>query len=94
MKTKSVARVVFFNSRALIGIALCSVGLLLSLAGFSESVTGTPATKAPTQTPGTWEATGSMADARYYYTATLLPNGQVLVAGGWYGYGVVASAEL
>ena len=31
---------------------------------------------------GTWTVTGSLNTARDWHTATLLPNGQVLVAGG------------
>jgi probable HAF family extracellular repeat protein len=40
MKTQSTSRAAFFNSRLLTGFALCSVGLLLALAGLSKSVTG------------------------------------------------------
>jgi hypothetical protein len=42
------------------------------------------ATAAPAlaQAPGTWAYTGTMPMARQFHTATLLNNGQVLVAGG------------
>jgi WD40 repeat protein len=40
---------------------------------------------------GTWTATGSLTTARGFHTATLLPNGKVLVRGGAGGFN---SAEL
>jgi hypothetical protein len=43
---------------------------------------------------GIWTATGSLATARWGHTATLLPNGLVLVAGGVNGSSYIASAEL
>jgi len=46
---------------------------------------------------GTWTTTGSLVQQRYQHTATLLPNGKVLVAAGdghFSGGGVQASAEL
>src|SRR6185369_9610222 len=44
---------------------------------------------------GVWETADSMAIARKYFTATLLANGKVLVAGGENAFGITfASAEL
>ena len=43
---------------------------------------------------GAWTYTGNLGTARYNHTATLLPNGKVLVAGGYGDTGILASAEL
>ena len=43
---------------------------------------------------GRWSRTGDMGAARSEHTATLLPSGLVLVAGGFDGNGVLTSAEL
>src|SRR2546423_14392822 len=94
MKKQCTSRSAFFISHHLISFALCSVGLLLPLLGWSQSVTGASATKAPAQTLGTWIPTGSFATARSSHTATLLPNGQLLVAGGYHFGPVPAGAVL
>src|SRR5215471_3839287 len=44
--------------------------------------------------PGQWEYTGSLNTARFHHTATLLPDGRVLVVGGEDGRDALASAEL
>jgi len=55
------------------------------------AVTASPAVA---QSSGTWTLTGSLNTARAGHTATLLPNGQVLVAGGENTAAFLASAEL
>ncbi len=52
-------------------------------------------TEPVTRGSGSWTLTGTMKNGRLGETATLLPNGQVLVAGGWPGDSVLSpSAEL
>jgi N-acetylneuraminic acid mutarotase len=59
------------SNRIPVSAGLLAIGLL---AGTGPSVIA--------QTSGTWSSAGSMKDAREGHSATLLQNGQVLVAGG------------
>jgi hypothetical protein len=94
MKTHLTFRSAFFNPRLLMSFALCSAGVLLALAGLSKSVTATGRHAIAAQTSGTWKATGSLSVGRIFFTATLLTNGRVLVAGGSNATATLSSAEL
>ena len=67
-----------------------TTSLVLTLAVLGGA--GGPAARA--QAPGTFTPTGNMITPRSYYSATLLPYGKVLFAGGTSGSGYLASAEL
>ena len=71
--------------------AISTLAFAAGVAVFFLTVAASPAVA---QTSGTWTVTGSLNTARAGHTATLLPNGQVLVAGGENAACFLASAEL
>jgi hypothetical protein len=74
--------------RALHTATLLQDGRVLVASGTDpeEFVEGSALASAEIYDPATemWSNTGDQNDARFYHTATLLPNGKVLVAGGAY----------
>jgi uncharacterized delta-60 repeat protein len=65
--------------------------------GGDDGGSGGPLSSAELYDPamGTWSPTeGSLGKGHYRHTATLLPNGKVLVVGGWVGIHLSSSAEL
>ena len=76
-------------------------GQVLLAGGEQDGTAATVTSRAELYNPatGTWSATSSMTTPRAGHTATLLPNGQVLVAGGIgtcvnFSCPILASAEL
>ena len=76
------------NPRTLIGFALRAAGVVLAFGPLSSAVAvdngaAELSASVPAQaTEGIWTATDDLGTPRTYHTATLLPNGEVLVAGG------------
>ena len=71
-------------------------GKVLVAGGVGPNSCSTPTSDAGLYDPdsGTWSTTGSLNTARFNHTATLLPNGEVLVAGGYAPQVSLYSAEL
>jgi N-acetylneuraminic acid mutarotase len=75
-------------------------GQVLVAGGYNPNATDPYLTSAELYNPatGTWTTTGSLHEPRIYHTMTLLPTGQVLVAGGYNvsptAINILASAEL
>jgi hypothetical protein len=72
------------TTRAEFSSALLSDGRLLAVGGFDVPGTGKLLSSAELYDPptGTWLSAGAMAAARFDFTATLLQDGRVLIAGG------------
>jgi N-acetylneuraminic acid mutarotase len=76
------------------GHVLVAGGLTIPPPGFAAQ--STPTVELYDPATGTWASTGSMLDGMIGHTATLLPDGRVLVAGGstYVGLGAIGRAEL
>jgi hypothetical protein len=75
------------------GITLLAAAALVGLLAGAAAVGGLLRPPAP-PIPAFWTATGSMPNSHVNHTATLLPDGRVLVVGAYNSDGAPASAEL
>jgi hypothetical protein len=73
------------------GLSLANAAGTVTIAATAGSVSGSATL---TVRPTGFVDTGSLNDARYAHTATLLNNGMVLMAGGYGDSGLIAGAEL
>ena len=89
--TSNMAAARFYHSASRL-----SDGRVLVAGGSKDSEGYTVIASAEVYDPAedAWSATGSMATARKDYTATLLSDGRVLVAGGHDGESSIGSAEV
>src|SRR5882757_6029381 len=100
MKTECSSRIIFLNPHTFVGFVLYAAGVVLAFGPLSSAVAADNgaaelSASLPTQgTGGIWTATGDLGTPRWLHTATLLPNDQVLVAGGGGNRHDLASAQL
>jgi len=85
-------------ARDLLSSTLLKDGKVLVAGGFegsdAQGYTSIASAELFDPATGTWRSAGSIAVPRVLFTATLLDNGKVLIAGGGITDGVTASAEL
>ncbi len=82
------------QTTSLLVLLLTVISLVLSCKGNATATNGERSEDSSNRDAGVINAVRSMATQRAAHTATLLPDGKVLVAGGFTGGGSLASAEV